>query len=241
MLSRIVLILLLCCSTGITLMAQDAKRKLMGRSLFDTTAKKADSARIPAVITNRTTVVPDTSSVLMKKKEHDPRKATIRSAIIPGWGQAYNREYWKIPVVWGALAIPALTFEFNNRYYKKTKFAYEAVYKFQQTGDATDRDKISADVKKSDGSTYSLSEYQNSRNFYRQNRDYSILWFLILWGVNVVDATVFGHLKHFDVSDDLSLQIKPTFNSSAVNTASVGFAVSFKKPEHKLKPLPQVK
>ncbi|MDR6338397.1 hypothetical protein HNQ91_001448 [Filimonas zeae] len=241
MLPRIVFILLLCCSTGIALKAQDAKKTLMGKSLFDTTAVKPDSARVPAVITNRTTVAPDTSQALMKKKAHSPGKATARSAMIPGWGQAYNGEYWKIPIVWGALSIPALMFEFNNRYYQKTKFAYEQVFQYNITRDEALLRAISADVKRSDGQPYGLSEYQSSRNFYRQNRDYSVLWFVILWGVNVVDATVFGHLKHFDVSDDLSLQIKPTFNSTGTNSASVGLAVSFKKPEHKLKPLPQVK
>lgn len=244
MLFRFLFILLLCCSTGFALKAQDAKKRLLGKNLFDTTAKaRPDSTRLPAVITNRTTVAPDTSTshALMKKQEHEPRKATIRSAMIPGWGQAYNHEYWKIPIVWGALAIPAFTFEFNNRYYKKTKYAYEQVYKYNQTGDASYLKGISGDVLKSNGQPYGLSEYQNSRNFYRQNRDYSILWFLILWGVNVVDATVFGHLKHFDVSDDLSLRIKPTFNATSTNSASVGLAFSLKKPEHRLKPLPTVK
>ncbi len=53
------------------------------------------------------------------------------------------------------------------------------------------------------------------RNEFRKNRDYSILYFLIAWGLNVADATVFAHLKDFDVSDDLSLQVKPTYNPVA--------------------------
>src|ERR1044071_10463991 len=70
----------------------------------------------------------DTATVALAKKDsvirhqHEPRKATLRSAIIPGWGQAYNHQYWKIPLVYGALAIPAATFIYNNKWYKKTKF-----------------------------------------------------------------------------------------------------------------------
>src|SRR3954451_6598789 len=62
---------------------------------------------------------------LIEKKQHDPSKATIRSAIIPGWGQAYNHEYWKIPIVYGALAIPTSLFIYNNKWYQETKDAYE--------------------------------------------------------------------------------------------------------------------
>lgn len=245
MLPKYLFILLLCCYTGVALQAQETKKVLAGKNLFDSTAGK--SRPEPIIITNRTTVTDTTkSAAIMKKRQHDPRKSTIRSAIIPGWGQAYNREYWKIPIVYGALAIPVATFIFNNSYYKKTKFAYNAVYKAtygnHTKADSADFNNISVDVLRyTDPRTpYGLSEYQSSRNFYRQNRDYSVLWFLILWGVNVVDATVFGHLKNFDVSDDLSLQVNPSFNTSN-NSANVGFVFSLKKPEHKLKPLPEVK
>lgn len=68
---------------------------------------------------------------------HDPRIATRRSAILPGWGQAYNREYWKIPIAYGIISIPVAMYIFNNDYYKKMKFAYEARYKEAQ-GDNSD-------------------------------------------------------------------------------------------------------
>src|SRR5690348_2650427 len=73
------------------------------------------------VIVSDTTPVIKTDTVV--KKHHDPHKATIRSAILPGWGQAYNRQYWKIPIVYGALAIPASLYFYNDKWYKKTKFA----------------------------------------------------------------------------------------------------------------------
>src|SRR4029078_10840215 len=62
------------------------------------------------------------------KAQHSPRKAAIRSAIIPGWGQIYNRKYWKVPIVWGALGVTGYIF-FNNLYtYKDLKFSYAAKY-----------------------------------------------------------------------------------------------------------------
>src|SRR6476469_1363420 len=132
---------------------------------------------------------------------HDPRKATFRSAVLPGWGQAYNKEYWKIPIVYAALGIPAGLFVYNNKWYRKTNFAVNAKLKAAApTLDSTDYKKIDPKLIKLDPN--SLVFY---RREFRKSRDYAVLYFIIAWGLNVVDATVFGHLKEFDVSDDLSL------------------------------------
>src|SRR5262249_54778254 len=82
--------------------------------LLDTLKPKKDSV---------TTALAKKDSTL--KVKHSPQKATRHSAIIPGWGQAYNKQYWKIPIVYGALAVPASLFIYNNKWYQKTKDAYE--------------------------------------------------------------------------------------------------------------------
>src|SRR3954452_6819072 len=51
-------------------------------------------------------------------KKHNPKIATLRSAILPGWGQAYNRKYWKIPIIYGALGTTAGVFFYNLKTYK---------------------------------------------------------------------------------------------------------------------------
>src|SRR6185503_5464645 len=58
-------------------------------------------------------------TVLVKK--HSPRAATLRSAIIPGWGQAYNKKYWKIPIIYGALGTTAAIFIYNLKTYKQLR------------------------------------------------------------------------------------------------------------------------
>src|SRR4051794_10052 len=55
---------------------------------------------------------------------HSPRTATLRSLVLPGWGQAYNKEYWKIPIVYAAIGTMAGFWVFNNMWYKRTKEAY---------------------------------------------------------------------------------------------------------------------
>lgn len=159
----------------------------------------------------------DTIKVVPK---HDPRKATLRSAILPGWGQAYNREYWKIPLVYGVIGVPVGFYFYNNSWYKKTKKAYE----LRVTNDSARYGEIDPKLAKLDASN--LRFYRNS---FRKDRDYAILYTLVAWGLNVVDATVFGHLKDFDVSDDLSLKIKPVINASASgSSAGLSFVLAVK-------------
>ncbi|MDQ6812652.1 MAG: DUF5683 domain-containing protein, partial [Bacteroidota bacterium] len=77
----------------------------------------------------------------------------------------------------------------------------------------------------------STSSLQFYRNAYRRDRDYSTLYFIITWALNIVDATVFGHLKEFDVSEDLSLKINPVINPQL---KGLGLVLGFKTPVRKI-------
>ena len=173
-----------------------------------------------------------TDTTVVVKPKHNHRIATKRSALIPGWGQAYNKEYWKIPVVYGALAIPTVTFFYNNTWYKRTKTAYDLVYKASAPGatidDTTNLKNIDPRLK-----GFSLSSLQTFRNSFRKDRDFSVLWFVVVWGLNVVDATVFGHLKSFEVSDDLSMQVNPMINP-VNNSKGISLVFNLKKPTQRI-------
>jgi len=203
--------------------AQNNKQQLANSTLIDTSIKVKADTTTPKDMTAKDTIV---------KKKHDPAKATRRSAIIPGWGQAYNHQYWKIPIVYGVLAVPASTFIYNNKWYKKTKDAYEIV-----VNEETDRyDEIDPKlIDPATGMPLSAQDLQYYRNTFRRDRDYSILFFLIAWGVNVVDATVFGHLKDFDVSDDLSMHLQPDYNP-VTKQPGIGLAFNIKKQTKKTLP-----
>jgi len=148
----------------------------------------------------------DSASHSKHTHERTPRGAAIRSAIIPGWGQIYNRKYWKVPIVYAGVGIPAYFFFDNKKWYNRTKFALAIV-----VNNTTDPDSLS----RVDPSLRSLVDRKDSRslltyrNDFRRNMDYSILVGILLWGLNIVDATVDAHLKDFDISNDLSLKIKP--------------------------------
>lgn len=201
--------------------AQNDKKQPVSPAVVDSIVMiQADTTITP----KDTTVGKDT----LIKKMHDPRKATLRSAIIPGWGQAYNREYWKIPLVYAALGITGGTFVYNNKWYQRTKKAYDIVI----NKDTGSYDQIDPKLQSLVNDPTSLQYY---RNDFRKNRDYSVLFFLLAWGLNVVDATVFGHLKDFDVSDDLSMHVKPTFDLQT-KTPGLGLALNFKTPTHRTLP-----
>jgi hypothetical protein len=143
-----------------------------------------------------------------KKVRSDASKAALRSAFIPGWGQAYNKKYWKIPIVYGVLAIPVATFVYNKKWYDKTRYAYNVRF-YNDTSTVSNLPTDNIDPRLLPLSTQSLRLY---RNEFRKNMDFSVLAFILLWGLNVADAAVDGHLKSFNVNDDLSLKIHPGYS-----------------------------
>jgi hypothetical protein len=171
--------------------------------------------------TKDTGIVIKNKDTIKTASRHNPGTATLRSLILPGWGQAYNREYWKIPIVYGAVGTMAGFWIFNNMWYKRTRDAYDIRVNRPQ-------DSLQINPKLQPLSTSSLQFY---RNAYRRDRDYSTLYFILTWALNIVDATVFGHLKEFDVSEDLSLKINPVINQTS---KGFGLVLGFKSPVHKV-------
>ncbi len=165
-------------------------------------------------ITANAKIVTDTSDNKSPKK-FDPRIATRRSAMIPGWGQIYNKKYWKLPLVYGGLGITAGVFFYNVKTYKLLRLAY--IYKIDK--DTTNDKLIDPRFK-----NLSAEAIRTNRNLFRQNVDYSVLFFIVFWGLNVVDATVDGHLKQFDVNDNLSLQLKQGYSPLA-NTTGISLVL----------------
>ena len=158
-------------------------------------------------------------------KPYNPKVAILRSAIIPGWGQATNKKYWKMPIVYGALGTTAYIFFRNIKQFKEANAAYKNAI-----------DGISSNDSLIPEPYYSVrnspDRIKNFRNEVRQNVDYSVLFFIAFWGLNVVDAAVDAHLKTFDVGDNLSLQIKPGYSPMA-NTNGISLVLNIGKVKTK--------
>ena len=218
----------LCFIIGVNAIAQDStiRRTDTTRSAQDTLRIATDSTKkmIPAdsisKVAGPLSNVDKTDSIL---KNHSPKKAAIRSAILPGLGQIYNKKYWKVPIIYGALGISGAVLAYNLTNYRALKVAYRAKYNATLSPpDSSEWSKIRPDLVPID-----MNALRSYRDEFRRNIDYSILAIMLLWGLNVVDATVDAHLKAFDVNPDLSLQFK--FGPSQMaGTTGVSLVLAFK-------------
>lgn len=163
-------------------------------------------------------LVQTTSTDTLKK--YSPRKAIVRSAIIPGWGQATNKKYWKIPLVYGALGTTTYLFFRNLQQYNDARSAYILAV----DGDPSNDNQIKEPYYTVRNQPERIRVF---RNQVRQNIDYTVLFFIGFWGLNVVDAAVDAHLKTFDVNDKLSVNIKAGFSEMA-RTGGVSLVMNFK-------------
>ena len=131
-----------------------------------------------------------------------PGKAALLAAVAPGAGQVYNRSWWKLPLVYGALGGIGYAEYYSQKGFKEYVTAINAY-------DA-------GELKLGDPRLGARASRETSRNaldrgvvFYRGNRDLFLLYFGLAYGLQVVDALVDAHLKSFDVSDDLSVHWEP--------------------------------
>ena len=148
---------------------------------------------------------------------YSPRKAGWRSAVIPGWGQYYNRKYWKIPIVWGAIGTGIGFIIWNQKQYKRYKNAFEA----ELNGQPHEFSGITGvDLKTALGNT------QDSR---RRYRDYAIAITAAVYLLNIVDAVVDAHL--YEGRKDPDLALSPTIlndYSGMDYSVKAGLSLSYK-------------
>lgn len=160
---------------------------------------------------------------------HSPRKATIYSAILPGLGQAYNKKYWKIPVIYAGFATMGYFIYWNNDNYQIMKQAYNDF-----TDDNPDTNShLNLDgaqfydlTRESDAQSF-RTNVQRQQDYYRRNRDLLIISIIGFYGLNLIDASVDAHFFDFDISEDLTMNWQPVmyhFNQQPVYGINCSFS-----------------
>lgn len=142
-----------------------------------------------------------------------PAKAAFYSAVIPGLGQAYNKQYWKVPLVYGGMALSLYYYNFNNRKYHEYRDAY--------------KDKLAGKQLTGDLANYNEDQLIRVQKFHEKNRDLSMLITVGVYILNIVDANVYAHLRQFNVNDNLSLE--PALQQNGIdNRYNMGLSLSYK-------------
>ena len=160
-----------------------------------------------------------------------PRLSTIRSAMVPGWGQYTNRQYWKLPIVAGAFAVNIFFIVYNDTRYHYYRGYLGMTYATDVNPFPTTS--VNVPIYKDANNTtrdYNQDQLNNIVSNYRRNRDGSYLLLAVTWAANIIDANVTAHLKTFDITDDISMKIQPTFSSPGIVEPIVGakFILAFK-------------
>lgn len=145
-----------------------------------------------------------------------PARASLYSALLPGLGQAYTGNYWKIPIIYGGFITCGYFISSNNMQYKRYRDLYNK-----------------ASVKGSEvEGRYNLETLKYFKDSYRRYRDYSYLAALAVYALNIIDANVFAHLQDFDISDDLSATFYPgmiePLNNQFTNNSNPAFGFQMK-------------
>ncbi|MEM9982601.1 MAG: DUF5683 domain-containing protein, partial [Bacteroidota bacterium] len=132
-----------------------------------------------------------------------PKEAAKRSAILPGWGQAYNKKYWKIPLIYAIAGVVGYSIYWNDQQFRFFDNAYEeAVLTGNPRG-------------------INLTSYQRQRAFYRRSKEQLIILAIAAYGLNIVDAIVDAHLAGFDLSDDITLRFRPQYEALSFSTQTI--------------------
>lgn len=139
----------------------------------------------------------------------DPARATWTALVFPGGGQIYNRKYWKLPIVYGGFLGCAYALNWNNQMYSDYSQAYLDIMD-DDPGTASYMQFIPPRYDVSANEEYLKKVFKNRKDLYRRYRDLSIFSFIGVYLLSVVDAYVDAELSHFDISEDLGLQLRPS-------------------------------
>ncbi len=147
-------------------------------------------------------------------KRSIPRTVLLRSLVLPGWGQATNKQYWVIPIVYAAAAGGVYTIWWNNDKYKFYKSYLSQIVVDKKT-------EVFIPVNGELRGPFVQTQIEPAVKAYRRQRDLSWIGLAVGWTLQAIQANVSAHLKGFDMTEDISMKLEPALESSSFGT-SVG-------------------
>jgi len=175
-------------------------------TVFNSYAQKVEEVKV------KDTIKPSSDEFNMLS----PAKAAFYSAVLPGLGQAYNKKYWKIPIVYGALGSGIYFYESNNTNFNRARTAF----KLRINEKPDEFDGLNGNI------FLSKDALISAQKSYKKDRDLSLLVTIGLYVLQIVEASVNAHLLQHNVDSNLSVSpsiIRNDFNKKAIVGTSVNF------------------
>jgi hypothetical protein len=167
-----------------------------------------------AVFSQTKTEAPLIAKDTLKSKDIDPltpAKAAFYSAILPGLGQAYNKKYWKIPIVYGAMGVSMYYYLDSSKKYHQ----YRDAYKRRLEGYNDDDFQYLDDTR-----------LISAQKFYQRNKDFSALFVVGFYVLNIIDANVDAALIQFNVNENLSVR-PDIYMNDVTSRTNVGLTFNY--------------
>lgn len=189
-------------------------------------------------------VLPMGDTVIMTEKviraPHSPHKATIMAMVLPGSGQIYNGQWWKVPILYGGVGATTYGIIWNNRRFKEYQQAFISYSSFLDGKNSEYyKDPVWQDIptpypvnewpqiQDERGKTWFKTTLQNKKTNFKRNRDLCYIVMGAIYALNIIDACVFAHFYDFEIDDNLSMNILPTSSFSPVCGGTVGLCLTF--------------
>ena len=169
---------------------------------------------MPFVAYSQTSQEPRITNPVEVKEEHNPNRALLLSAVLPGAGQVYNKQWWKVPIVY--VAIGGIGYVTYNNFSQMKYYRDEYLYRVANNGQTQYPDNP-------DMVATPTSNIYNMYEAYNKTFQLSVIVSIAVYGINLLDAYVFGHLFEFQISDDLSMNMSPSLMPSSVAPGSAPF------------------
>lgn len=187
------------------------------------------------------TLVVDTPAISGKmiKKPHSPKKATYLALALPGSGQIYNGQWWKVPILYGGIGATVYGISWNSRQFRKYKTAFVdySVYLEKKAKDpdlpypenaSWDKLYVGGDVESFTPQQQSIfkKQLQNRKDNFKRNRDLLYITMGAIYALQIIDACVFAHFYDFEIDEDLSMNVQPVSFYSPAGGGMVGLALT---------------
>jgi hypothetical protein len=149
---------------------------------------------------------------------HSPHKAVMHSLMVPGWGQVYNHQYWKVPIIYTGLTLLVVAYNFNRVNYTENL----AIAKFRESGVPPAKGTKYYDLYQA-YAPFSTEAIDDAVTGYARNRDLSVFGFIAAWGIQMIDAYIDAKFQHtYSMDTNLSLKISPSMLNQPVYAGNFG-------------------